>query len=300
MAPVSSMTGFAVAARPTSAGSISIELRSVNSRFLDLTLRMADELRGFEAAVRETVGARIARGKVECRIGLQRHVAAMTSRVNADALAELARLAREVQAAVPAAAPLTTGDILRWDGIVETPEFDVEALRADLLHALAEALGTLEQTRRREGDALRSGLLARCDGIDLIVAQLRTRAPELLAAIERKLAERLDKALAPALTGTGTISREELNDRIRQEVTLYGLRADVDEELNRLATHVAEVRRVLDHGGAVGRRLDFLMQELNRESNTLGSKATAIEMTQAAVELKLLIEQMREQIQNLE
>jgi uncharacterized protein (TIGR00255 family) len=300
MAFVSSMTGFAVATRPSAAGALTVELRSVNSRFLDLTLRIGDELRTFEAAVRETIAARIARGKVECRISLQRQAALTAPRINAAALAELARLAREVETAVPAAGALTTGQILAWQGIVETPALDIESIQGDLLAALSEAIGGLEQSRQREGDALRSGLLARCDGIDTIVAQVRTRAPDLLAALERKLIERLDKALAPTLTGTGTLSRDELNDRIRQEVTLYGLRADVDEELNRLSTHVAEVRRVLTHGGAAGRRLDFLMQELNREANTLGSKATAIEMTQAAVELKLLIEQMREQIQNLE
>jgi len=158
----------------------------------------------------------------------------------------------------------------------------------------------LQASPEREGSALATPILQRCDGIGTIVEQVRARHLELLAALERKLAERLEKALLPALGGTGTLTREEIADRIRQEVTLYGLRADVEEELNRLATHVSEVRRILEQGGTVGRRLDFLMQELNREANTLGSKAAAIEMTQAAVELKLLIEQMREQIQNLE
>ena len=133
-----------------------------------------------------------------------------------------------------------------------------------------------------------------------MAAQLTKRAPDLIAAVERKLNERLERALGPALSGASTLTREELSERIRQEVTLYALKMDVDEEIKRLATHVAEVRRVLAAGGAVGRRLDFLMQELNREANTLGSKAAAIEMTSASVELKILIEQMREQIQNLE
>ena len=143
-------------------------------------------------------------------------------------------------------------------------------------------------------------MLAQCKQIELVAAQLSARAPDLLASVERKLSERLEKALGPPLSSAPALTREEVSERIRQEVTLYALKMDVDEEIKRLTTHVAEVRRVLAAGGAVGRRLDFLMQELNREANTLGSKAAAIEMTNASVELKILIEQMREQIQNLE
>jgi uncharacterized protein (TIGR00255 family) len=165
---------------------------------------------------------------------------------------------------------------------------------------LTEALAALAESRRREGAALSTVLLAQCEQIERVASQLSTRAPDLIAAVERKLNERLEKALGPALSGASALTREEVSERIRQEVTLYALKMDVDEEIKRLATHVAEVRRVLTMGGAVGRRLDFLMQELNREANTLGSKAAAIEMTHASVELKILIEQMREQIQNLE
>jgi uncharacterized protein (TIGR00255 family) len=299
MASVSSMTGFAAASRPTAIGLLSIELRSVNSRFLDVGLRIADELRALETPLREAIGARLARGKIECRVWLQRQPGAATAGIDRDALAAVARLAAEVRRAIPEAAPLTTGEILAFEGVVAAPGADPEQIRSAAAAALDEALDALQAARDREGAALAAALRQRCDGIDAIVAQLRARAPELLAALERKLAERLEKALVPALAG-GTITREEIVDRIRQEVTLYGMRADVEEELNRLSTHVAEVRRVLEHGGPVGRRLDFLMQELNREANTLGSKAAAIEMTQAAVELKLAIEQMREQIQNLE
>ncbi len=300
MATVASMTGFASASGPCALGTLTAELKSVNARFLDLTLRVADELRAFEGAVRETIAGRIARGKVECRISLQRSSAAEAPRLNADALARLALLAAEITSRVPDAAPLSVADALAWPGIVEAPAVDADALRAQVLALLAGALGEFEASRRREGAALAAGLRERCAAVDAIVAELKGRAPDMLAAIERKLAERLNQTLAPALAGSGAVSREEIAERIRQEVTLYGLRADVDEELNRLGTHVAEVRRVLGAGGAVGRRLDFLMQELNREANTLGSKATAIELTQAAVELKLAIEQMREQIQNLE
>lgn len=300
MATVASMTGFANASGASSLGTLTAELKSVNARFLDLTLRVAEELRQFEGTVRETLSARIARGKVECRISVQRSGAAEAPRLNADALARLAQLAAEIAGRVPDAAPLSVADALAWPGIVEVSSVDADALRVAMLALVSTALDQFEASRRREGEALAAGLLERCAAIEAIVAELRRRAPDMLAAIERKLVERLNQTLAPVLAGSGVVSREEISERIRQEVTLYGLRADVDEELNRLATHVAEVRRVLAVGGAVGRRLDFLMQELNREANTLGSKATAIELTQAAVELKLLIEQMREQIQNLE
>ncbi len=299
MASISSMTGFAAVTRTTEMGALLVEIRSVNSRFLDLGLRIGDELRSLEAVVRETVAGRIARGKLDCRVALQRPSAMQQVALDRDALAALAHLASEVQR-VTGAAPLSAGEILAWDGVLTTPGLDLERLRSETAGVLAEALDALQASRGREGAALAEAIRQRCDGIEAIVAQVRARAPDLLAALERKLLERLEKALVPALGGSGTLSREEITDRIRQEVTLYGLRADVEEELNRLTTHVVEVRRILSQGGPVGRRLDFLMQELNREANTLGSKAAAIEMTQAAVELKLLIEQMREQIQNLE
>jgi len=300
MAAVASMTGFASASFPSSLGTLTAELKSVNARFLDLTLRVADDLRQFEGAAREALSARLTRGKVECRISVQRQGSGEAPRINGEALGRLAQLAREISERVRNVAPLSIADALAWPGIVEVSGHDVDALRISTLTLLGNALEEFEASRQREGAALATGLLERCAAIDAIVVELRRRAPDMLAAIERKLVERMNQTLSPMLAGTGAVSREELAERIRQEVTLYGLRADVDEELNRLATHVTEVRRVLAAGGAVGRRLEFLMQELNREANTLGSKATAIDLTQAAIELKLLIEQMREQIQNLE
>lgn len=294
------MTGFAVASRPTAIGPVTVELKSVNSRFLDLSVRYPDELRSAEPALREAISARVNRGKMECRLGIARREGETAGGINSQALERLRSLAADVGAAMPAAAALTTAEILAWPGIVDAPVADPEALRAAVLEALAEALDALTASRQREGAALRDVLLANCTAIDAVAAQVKARAPDLLAAVERKLAERLEQALGNTLAAAATLTREEVVDRIRQEVTLYGLRMDVDEELKRLTTHVNEVRRVLDAGGPVGRRLDFLMQELNREANTLGSKAAAIEMTNASVELKLLIEQMREQIQNLE
>jgi uncharacterized protein (TIGR00255 family) len=300
MKPVASMTGFAVASRPTAIGPVTVELKTVNSRFLDLSVRFPDELRSVEPALREAIAARVNRGKMECRLSVSRVGADTIGGVNAEALERLRRLAAEVVAALPGTSALSTADVLAWPGVVDAPITDTEALRASVLEALNEALEALAASRQREGSALREVLRGHCDAIDAVAAQVGARAPELLAAVERRLVERLEQALGGALAGASTLTREDVADRIRQEVTLYGLRMDVDEEIKRLTTHVAEVRRVLDAGGPVGRRLDFLMQELNREANTLGSKAAAIEMTNASVELKLLIEQMREQIQNLE
>jgi uncharacterized protein (TIGR00255 family) len=300
MKPVASMTGFAVAARPTPIGQVTVELKSVNSRFLDLSVRYPDELRSVEPALREAISARVTRGKAECRLAVSRVAGDSAGGLNLEALGRLKRLAAEVASALPLVTALSTADVLGWPGVIDAPAADPEALRSAVLDALAEALDALGASRQREGNALREVLMTHCKAIDDIAAQLKSRAPELLAGVERKLAERLEQALGRALTDGSTLSRDEVNDRIRQEVTLYGLKMDVDEELKRLTTHVSEVRRVLQAGGPVGRRLDFLMQELNREANTLGSKAAAVEMTNAAVELKLLIEQMREQIQNLE
>jgi uncharacterized protein (TIGR00255 family) len=293
------MTGFAMASQPSPLGLVSVELRSVNSRFLDLSLRVADELRSFEPMLREAVGATVVRGKVDCRVWIQRQLQPLAAQVNDEALAQFAALAARLRHAMPEAQPVSVADMLAWPGLVEAQPTDSSALGNALQAALDEALAALQASRRREGDALRRILTERCDAIDAIVAQLRPRVPEILTALEKKLTDRLNQALTPALAG-GAVSRDEIVDRIRQEVTLYGLRVDVDEELKRLSTHVAEVRRVLGAGGAIGRRLDFLMQELNREANTLGSKASAVDLTQAAVELKIAIEQMREQIQNLE
>jgi uncharacterized protein (TIGR00255 family) len=300
MKPIASMTGFAVAAREAAAGTVSVELKSVNARFLDLTVRIAEELRHAEPALREAIAAAIARGKLECRVGWQRSPASGATRLNPAAIDMLAQLETQVRARLSAAQPLSVAEVLAWDGVIAADGALTEQLRDAALAALADALHSLQQSRAREGEATRTALFERCAAIEAIVAKLRERAPDMLAALEKKLSERLTQALAAPLGSAGAMSREEIGERIRQEVTLYGQRADVDEELNRLATHVTEVRRVLTAGGPVGRRLDFLMQELNREANTLGSKATAIELTHAAVDLKLAIEQMREQIQNLE
>jgi uncharacterized protein (TIGR00255 family) len=299
MADVASMTGFSDSTVTTDFGAITVEMKSVNGRFLELSLRLPEELRYAEGPLRERVTAAVARGKLDCRVALARDVLGTATRVNETVLAQIAELWRQVHASLPQATPLGVADILRWPGVIESAAADPEAWRQPLMQAADAALAGLQASRAREGAALRTALLERCDGILAILAQLREAVPRILAEAERRLQERLSQALGTALAGSA-LTREEINDRIRQELSVQGMRADIAEEMDRLSAHVAEVRRTLAQGGAVGRRLDFLMQELNREANTIGSKASAVDMTNAAVELKLLIEQMREQVQNLE
>lgn len=297
--PLSSMTGFANASVQTALGTLNCEMKTVNSRFLDLTLRTSDEVRFAEAKMRELIQSRIARGKMEVRLYLNQAEGG-DAQIDEAALDRLLKLQLQIEKKVAGARTLSVSDILKFPGIVAAPAEDTEVFEKQILEVLSKALDNLVETRRREGEALSRVLLGYCDQIEGIANTIAPRLPEILQAMKDRLIERLNDALAQQLSEKSQLSREEINDRIRQEVTMYAMKMDVDEEINRLRTHVAECRRVLAKGGAVGRRLDFLMQELNRESNTLGSKAVAIEMTDASVNLKLVIEQMREQIQNLE
>ncbi len=299
MADIASMTGFSDATLTAEFGSITVEMKSVNGRFLEVSLRVPDEVRSAEAQIRERIAAALARGKVDCRVSITRDPATGAGQINAQALSKLRELVRQVQEALPQTAPISAAEALRWPGVVDAPMAGAESWHAPLQSAVRRAIESLQNSRLREGAALRASLLERCAGIEAQLERLREAVPRILAEMERRLAERMDQALGKLLA-PAQIPREELHERIRQEVALHGLRADVAEEMDRLAAHVTEVRRCLDQGGAVGRRLDFLMQELNREANTIASKASAVEMTQVAIELKLLIEQMREQVQNLE
>ena len=299
MSGIRSMTGFASAQGQTPLGFMTIELRSVNSRFLDLSLRLCDELRATEPLLREAIAASVKRGKLECRASLKQNNAAGTT-LNTAALSDLLRLQEEVRRRAPQAQPLSVHQILQTPGILATPEVDAEAINAAVAAVMQEALQAFIASREREGAALSAVLSRNCDKIEEVVDAVAERIPEIHRSIKEKLEQRLQEALGDALSNAAGITREEVNDRIRQEVTFYALKMDVAEEVNRLRTHVAEVRRILSQGGAAGRRLDFVTQEMNREANTLGSKSAAIEMTDAAVSLKLCIDQMREQLQNLE
>jgi uncharacterized protein (TIGR00255 family) len=289
-----SMTGYATASAELDSGSLTVELRAVNHRYLDIQLRMPDEFRSFEGAMREAITAQLQRGKVECRINYAARSAQDGATLNPDMLRQLAAWNREVQATLPDARGLSVADVLRWNGVLETPTISADELRSALLDMLQSVLLEFSASRAREGEKTRDFLLQRVDKIETLRNAVMPHVPAAIAAYELKLIVRLRDALLKEP------SQDTLDDRVRQEITLFASKIDVDEELSRLASHLTEMRRILAHGGAVGKRLDFLMQELNREANTLGSKSVDAEVSRSAMEMKILIEQMREQIQNLE
>lgn len=300
MSNISSMTGYANAKVQTDMGLLSIDIRSVNSRFLDLSFRASEEIRFLEPKFREIISGKIARGKMECRLNLVDSGLSADTALNEEALNKLMALQTQVLKTDPSATALRVADILNYPGIVAAPVPDPEVFAKQVLTGFEQCLEVFNESRQREGAALAQVLLKYCTQIEDLVNTLRPKIPEILQAEKDKLTERLEEALGTTLADGAQITKEEVNERIRQEITLYGIKLDVNEEMERLCTHVKEVRRTLDRGGPVGRKLDFLMQELNREANTLGSKAVSISMTDTSVNLKLVIESMREQIQNLE
>jgi len=287
---INSMTGYATAARELAWGSVSVELRSVNHRYLDVSFRMPDELRPAETALREAIAATVTRGKVECRVAYAlRNSAQSSADLDSALLAQLLELNSKVRVALPEARELTVADILRWPGMLGTDELPVDELRVTANELMPEVLREFTAARTREGEKLAAVILERAADMRTRIAVVQPRMPGIIAAFQDKLNARLQEALVSAD-----------DERVRQEIALFVNKIDVDEELSRLATHLDELERILKKGGAAGKRLDFLMQELNREANTLGSKSADIEVTRVAMDLKLLIEQMREQIQNIE
>ncbi len=287
---IHSMTGFAVQTRDLGAVSLHLELRSVNSRYLDLSFRIVDDLRQAEPAIRERIGARLGRGKVECRLNLQTgHAAPRTLALNGALLEQLADAQATVRARFAEAAPLSVNELLRWPGMLADDSLGFDQMLPAINALVAAALDELVATRRREGEKLADMIRERIARMRELVAVATPRMPAIVAEYQERLAAKLRDAVA---------SLDE--DRIRQEVALFAQRIDVAEELTRLSTHLDEVERILAAGGAAGKRLDFLMQELNREANTLASKSPATDMTATAMEMKVLIEQMREQVQNIE
>jgi uncharacterized protein (TIGR00255 family) len=285
-----SMTGFAAVGADLPGCALNVELRSVNHRYLDLQLRLPDELRALETAVREVLATELKRGKVDCRIALARATpGATTLAVNAERVAQLRDAAAEVLRHAPGSAPLSTIEILRWPGVLTEPSLDPETLAAKAIELVRQALTDLAASRGREGDKLRAILEERCQGIEAQLKRVAPRVPAIHDAYLEKLGARLREA-----------GLDPDTERLKQELALFATKVDIAEEVSRLITHVAEVRRVLGAGGSSGKRLDFLMQELNREANTLGSKSVDAELSQSALELKVLIEQMREQVQNIE
>jgi uncharacterized protein (TIGR00255 family) len=287
---IASMTGFAAATREVAGGQLAVELKSVNHRYLEFQCRLADDLRALEPVLREAVAAGLTRGKVDCRLTFT--PAAVGERAlapDAKAMAALAEASARVTGAFPQARQLSVAEVLHWPGVLANAAIAADQVREDVAGIAAQAVGELTQTRKREGEKLATVLRDRLESMAALVARAQPLMPEVMKAFREKLAARLAEAAA-----------SPTDERIQQEVVLYAARVDVDEELERLAAHVAEFRRVLDKGGACGKRLDFLCQELNREANTLGSKSVSADMSRISVELKVLIEQMREQVQNIE
>ena len=285
-----SMTGFAREDTETQFGTLTCELRSVNHRYLDVHFRLPEELRAKEIELRQRIGNTLKRGKVDCSLHLRRSgSAAAALEINADLVRQIGARIDEIATMLPAAQAVDPVDILRWPGVIEEPAIDTDPLFDAAVVLLEHTLGALGQMRSSEGQRIASMLETRCKDILLLAAGVRERMPQVLDAVRAKQQERIDKLDIDADPA-----------RLETELALVAQKLDVDEELDRLESHISEIRTALQNKDAVGRRLDFLMQELNREANTLGSKSADAETTKAAVELKVLIEQMREQIQNVE
>ena len=285
-----SMTGYAAIEREMAGGMLLVELRSVNHRYLELYLKLDDTMRSFEPQVREMMSAKLGRGKVECRLSLMPLAnATKTQQLNHEVLQQLVTMTDAVQVYFPQSQPVNLLDILRMPGVVVGSHVNTDDLGDALKSALAEALQSLVEARMREGDKLKALIFERLSDAEKLVEKVKPILPQLIKHYLEKLTAKFQELLNTAD-----------DERIRQELSLFTQKIDVDEELTRLTAHFSEVKRNLNGKGAAGKRLDFLMQELNREANTLGSKSVSTETSQIAMELKVLIEQMREQIQNIE
>ncbi len=285
-----SMTGFAREAAESPFGTLTCELRTVNHRYLDVQFRLPDELRPREVQFRQQIAAVIKRGKVECSLHLRRALHENEKlELNYELVRQLSARVKELSDLLPETRPLDPVDMLRWPGVIQEPDIDTEPLFATAADLLATTLSALDEMRSNEGGRIAEMLKTRCAEILDIAAGVKKRMPEVLSAIRIKQRDRID-----------SLNLDADPARLETELALIAQKLDIDEELDRLVSHVSEIRTVLKKSEPVGRRLDFMMQELNREANTLGSKSADTETTRAAVDLKVLIEQMREQIQNVE
>ena len=285
-----SMTSFASLEREINNGVLVIELRSVNHRYLELHLKLDEHLRSFEPLVREMISAKLGRGKVECRMSFVRRSEA-TQSLNLDdaVLNQLLEVSKVLKTKFPESQPLSVSEILHWPGVVQNQELASDQFTEVVKDCLQQILQDMSDSRAREGAKMKALILERLAEIQSLVAKVKPLLPEQVKEYQSRLTAKLQDAL-------NSVDEE----RVRQELVLFAQRIDVDEELTRLTAHVAEVKRILDDNKLAGKRLDFLMQELNREANTLGSKSVSVETSQASMSLKVLIEQMREQIQNIE
>jgi uncharacterized protein (TIGR00255 family) len=284
------MTGFARESVESDIGTLTWELRAVNHRYLDIQFKLPDEMRPWEQNFRQRVSAELNRGKVECALHFRRAFDQQSEiKINTELVELISTRIKEMSAELPATGAVNPFDVMRWPGVVQQAEIDAEPLFAEAERLLGSTLAALRSMRASEGARIADMLASRCTDIESISKSVRARMPEVLEAARAKQRERVEKLDIEADPG-----------RLEMELALIAQKLDVDEELDRLDSHIVEIRDVLQRDEPVGRRLDFLMQELNREANTLGSKSNDTETTKAAVELKVLIEQMREQVQNVE
>ena len=287
---VKSMTAYARAEEKLPWGSIEVELRSVNHRFLEMNIKMPEEMRVLEMPVRERIKDTLIRGKIDLLVRLNVQSEKNTQiTFNSELASQIANTLHEIDKPIYNAAPVNAVDILNWPGVQDSPKIDVDTIQAVLFTQLDTVLEELLKGKEREGQALKQLISQRSAEMRKVIGQVRNNMPEILQAQRQRLEERLQ-----------TLKAEMDTDRLEQEMVYIAQKADVAEEIDRLDTHLDEIARIMESEGAIGRRLDFLMQELNREANTLGSKSIASVTTKASVDMKVLIEQMREQIQNIE
>lgn len=288
---IHSMTAFARSQRQGEWGSLVCEMRSINHRYLEISLHLPEMLRLLEMPIRENIRLFVTRGKVECAIRYQpsSSVSGSLFTINSLLAKELCQSSEKIATFLTQPAPVSPSDILRFPGVLETKEADLNALKTEVFQLLESTLKDLVASRWREGEELNQLFLQRMDLMQQELTKVRQRLPQVMTDARDRLLKRF------------TDARLELDPaRLEQEMVMYAQKIDVAEEIDRTETHITEIRRILKQGGAVGRRLDFLMQELNREANTLGSKSVDSVLTHAAVEMKVLIEQVREQVQNIE
>lgn len=285
-----SMTGFAALEQPLDNATLLLELRAVNSRYLDLHFKLDENLRSLEPNIRELISAQLSRGKIECKVNLiQRTQANQATQLDETLMQQLVAMQEKAQLYFPQSRQLSVADILRWPGVVMNDALGYDTLLDDVKKLVQQGLQDLNASRAREGEKLKALILDRISQIEVLVEKVKPLLPALTKEYQAKLESKLQESL-----------KNVDQDRIAQELVLFAQRIDVDEELSRLTAHVSEVKRILNSDAPAGKRLDFLMQELNREANTLGSKSVSVQTTQVSMELKVLIEQMREQIQNVE
>ncbi len=287
---IRSMTGFARRESQGPWGTLVCELRTVNHRYLETSLRLPDELKALDGDIRQLIGGALRRGKVDANLFLKSTtLLAPTFELNQELIAHLAAKLREVERLLPAATPINPVDVLRWPGVIREADRDLQPVVVAAMELAAASIAELNEMRAREGARIRDLIRQRCDAMQITAKAVRGRLPEIAARIRTRVTERI-----------AVLGATPDHERLEQELVMYAHKMDVDEELDRLDSHLVEIAGIIDSKEPAGRRLDFLMQELNREANTLSSKSQDVETTRAAVDLKVLIEQMREQIQNIE